>query len=263
MKFKIVVLYIISIYCAYPKPTFSQNSIYTLMSGSVLCNFASQYIGYQNQKLSTNINGAYGVRIGCTSKNISVETGLNLVHNANKFYFEGRSNYLPNGFKFPDVKVLIRSSEIPINLLFNIKTQQKYSIQPIIGLSYVYTGDNRGIGLNTPSDGGTIHFKYGNEPWAIDFQYTDIKFEYSSYTANAGFRINYPITKQISTMATFIMRMGLSTLSSASIRYKYYRSGSPNSGSTRNGIHIVNQGNSIGLEFGLKYSMNMGKRNKI
>ncbi len=229
-----------------------QLSIYTSMNGSVLCNFANQYIEYQNQKLSYNINGAYGIRIGAEYKKFSFESGLIKVHNADRIILVGRATK-PVGFKLPEIKVFNQYVEVPFYFLYNIKNEDsKISIQPMLGFTYVYnSGNNRG--LNTPDDNGTIPFKYGNEPWALDFHYKDIRFEYSSYSVNTGVRINYPLSKHISTTASILMRMGLRPISNAAIRYLYYRSDIlPKSGYS-NEVFIVNNGNSIGVELSLKY----------
>jgi hypothetical protein len=232
--------------------SFAQVKISASACGSVLLNYASQYRLGVDQITTYGFNGSGGAKIGVNIKVIQIESGLLRVYNRSKFKLENSAQ--PARFKLPNMGITFFYTEVPINILFTPYKRDKVSIQSLFGFTYVIN-NKRGGNVDFLSSSGVKFFSFGNNPYAMEYNYRDLRTIYSTFLFNGGLRLNYILTDRVSVDGTFLFKSGTKPLATSTLYYAYYRTDILPVQKTVAEADIINNGSSIAFELGLRYQL--------
>lgn len=231
---------------------FAQIKISSSIVGEGLINYASQYRLWEDQITTYGFNGSGGIKIGINIKFIQIESGLLRVYNRSKFKLANSAN--PVGFKFPNMGITFFYTEVPVNILFTPYKRDKVSIQSLFGFTYVIN-NGRGGNIDFFNSSGIKYFSFGNTPYAMEYNYLDLRTIYSTFLFNGGLRLNYLLTDRLSVDGTLLFKSGTKPLATASLEYAYYRTDILPIQKTIGEARIINNGSSIAFELGLRYQL--------
>lgn len=233
--------------------TFAQIKVYAVAHSSLLLNYANEVDSRAPMIMSHHLNKSFGFKVGLEVKKISIETGWLRTYNANRFILNNTT--FGDRFKLPDVKVTFYYSEIPVHAVLAIHQTKKIKLQSVLGLAYI-VNNQKGGNFDFFSSDGTKTFIYGGKEYAMDYHLYDGSSRYFGLLIHSGFRANYSIGKYLSIDVTLLFKTGFRPISTSYIWYDVYQKGVTPTFHTKYYREIINNGNSVGIELGIRFRIN-------
>ena len=231
----------------------AQVKLYASAQSSVLFNYANEVDTRTPMIMSYHFNKSYGFKVGIEVKRLTIEAGWVRTYNANRFILKNTT--FGDNFKLPDIKVTCYYSELPVHILLTFHQTKRIKIQTLLGFAYI-VNNHMGRNFNFYSSDGTKEFIYDGNAYAMDYHLYDGSTRYFGLLFHGGITVNYSLGRYFSLDGTLLFKNGFRPLITDYIWYDVYQKNVTPTFHTRYYREIINNGNSVGFELGLKYRLN-------